>query len=213
MLEKLQLLGVDTAWFQNYLSGHTQSVSITGSDGHITTSSRLAINQGVFQGSSLGPVLFCAFANDLSLFAGDAQVVQYADDTQVVVSGPKSDIPNLISRLEHSLSCLTDYFHFNGLKVNVSKFEFITFGSKQNLRSLPTIKISCQGTCLTPTSEVKNLGVTFDRHLSWDAHIRNLSQKCCGILVALSHIRHFLPPATLPDIVTAWSSRTSDTAF
>ena len=203
LLQKLELLGVDTAWFQNYLSGHTQSVSITGSDGFSRTSSRSAINQGVFQGSSLGPVLFCAFANDLSLFAGDAQVVQYADDTQVIVSGPKSSLPNLISRLEHSLSCLGDYFHLNGLKVNVSKFELIILGSKQNLRTLPNINVNYQGTCLTPSSEVKNLGLTFDRHLSWDAHIKNLSRKCCGILVSLSHLRHFLPPETLPDIVSA----------
>ena len=203
LLEKLQLLGVDTTWFQNYLKGHTQSVSITGSDGHISTSSRLAINQGVFQGSSLGPVLFCAFVNDLSLHAGGAQVVQYADDTQVIVSGPKSEIPRLISRLEYSLSCLSDYFHFNGLKINVSKFELIVFGSKQNLRTLPTINVSCRGTCLTPSSEVRNLGLTFDQHLSWDAHVQKLSRKCCGILVALSHLRHYLPPQTIPDIVTA----------
>ena len=129
--------------------------------------------------------------------------MQYADDTQVIVSGPKSAIPHLVSRMEQSLSCLGDYFHSNGLKVNVSKFEFIIFGSKQNLRTLPNIKISYRGTCLTPSNEVKNLGLTFDRHLSWDAHIRSLSRKCCGILVSLSHIRHFLPPQTLPDIVTA----------
>ena len=67
LLENLQLLGVDTAWFKKYLNGHTQSVSITGSDGRFCTSSRLVINQGVFQCSSLGPVLFGAFANDLSL--------------------------------------------------------------------------------------------------------------------------------------------------
>ena len=203
LLQKLQLLGIDTAWFKNYLSGHTQSVSITGSDGRISTSSRLAINQGVFQGSSLGPVLFCAFANDLSLYAGDAQVVQYADDAQVIVSGSKSALPNLVSRLEHSLSCLGEYFHLNGLKVNVSKFELIVFGSKQNLRNLPTINVTYRDTRLTPSHEVKNLGVIFDRHLSWDAHVRALSRRCCGILTALSHLRHFLPPETLPDIVTA----------
>ena len=32
LIEQLQLLGVDTSWFQNYLSGHTQSVSLTSYD-------------------------------------------------------------------------------------------------------------------------------------------------------------------------------------
>ena len=89
LLDKLSILGIDTSWFQNYLHGHTQSVSFTDSRGTLQISAPLEINQGVFQGSSLGPILFCAFANDLSLFAGDAFVMQYADDTQVVVSESK----------------------------------------------------------------------------------------------------------------------------
>ena len=105
--------------------------------------------------------------------------------------------------MECALSSLGDYFHSNGLKVNVSKFELITFGSRQNLRKISPIKISYKGTCLTPSSEVKNLGLIFDQHLSWDARVRAVSRKCCGILTALSHIRHFLPRDTLPEIVTA----------
>ena len=203
LLEKLQLLGVDVSWFQNYLFGHTQSVSLTSSDGRTKTSTPLPINQGVFQGSSLGPVLFCAFANDLSLYVSDALIVQYADDTQVLVSGPKSDVPALVSRMERALSSLGDYFHSNGLKVNVSKFELITFGSRQNLRNISPINVMYKNTRLTPSTEVKNLGVIFDQHLSWDAHVRTVSRRCCGILAALSHLRHFLPPDTLPEIVTA----------
>ena len=48
---------------------------------------------GVFQGSALGPLLFSVFANDLSLYADGATVVQYADDTQVMVTGKKSGLP------------------------------------------------------------------------------------------------------------------------
>ena len=105
--------------------------------------------------------------------------------------------------MERVLSTLGDYFHHNGLKVNVSKFELLTLGSSQNLRSLPPIKISVHGTCVTSSTEVKNLGVIFDQHLSWDAHVRAVSRKCCGILIALSHLRHYLPTDTLPEIVNA----------
>ena len=92
---------------------------------------------------------------------------------------------------------------FQGLKVNVNNFELITFSSRQNLRNLPFIKISHRGMCLAPSTEVKNLGLIFDQHLSWDAHVRSVSRKYCWILTALSHLRHFLPPDTLPEIVTA----------
>ena len=203
LLNKLQTLGINTSWFRNYLHGHFQRVSYTGSDGLLKISSPREINQGVFQGSSLGPILFCAFANDLSLYAADALVVQYADDTQVLVSEPKSCLPALIARMESALSSLGGYFHSNGLKVNVAKFELLTLGTRQNLRSLPSFTVKFRDTSLTPTSEVRNLGVIFDQHLSWDAHVTALSRKCCGILVGLSHLRHYLPTEALPEIVTA----------
>ena len=203
LLNKLQTLGINTSWFQNYLHGHTQCVSYTGSDGSLKISTPREISQGVFQGSSLGPILFSAFANDLSLYAADALVVQYADDTQVLVSEPKSRLPALIARMESALSSLGDYFHSNGLKVNVTKFELLTLGTRQNLRSLPSFTVNFRGTSLAPTTEARNLGVLFDQHLSWDAHVSALSRKCCGILAGLSHIRHYLPHEILPEIVTA----------
>ena len=203
LLDKLQTLGINTSWFRNYLHGHTQCVRYTGFDGLLKISSPREINQGVFQGSSLGPILFSAFANDLSLHAADALVVQYADDTQVLVSEPKSSLPVLIARMESALSSLGDYFHSNGLKANVAKFELLTLGTRQNLRSLPSFTVNFRGTSLTPTTVAKNLGVLFDQHLSWDAHVSAVSRKCCGILTGLSHLRHYLPPETLPEIVNA----------
>ena len=60
------------------------------------------------------------------MYVTDA-LVQYADDAQVLVSGPKSAVPALASRMERAISSLGEYFHSNGLKVNVNKFELITF--------------------------------------------------------------------------------------
>ena len=96
LLTKLQLYGIDITWFSAYLRDHTQSVSFTDALGNSKISAPLPNNIGVFQGSALGPLLFCIFANDLSLFAEDATVVQYADDTQILISGKKSDITNVV---------------------------------------------------------------------------------------------------------------------
>ena len=121
LLNKLRAYGIDISWFSAYLRDHTQSVSITDRSGSSKVSSKLPNNIGVFQGSALGPLLFSVFANDLSLFAEDAVVVQYADDTQLLVSGPKSQLPHTIARLERVLASLDDWFRFNGLKVNAKK--------------------------------------------------------------------------------------------
>ena len=58
------------------------------------------------------------------------------------------------------------------------------------------------GGCELPSGKYINLGVIFDRHLSWDAHMQEITRKCFGILIGLSHIRHF-PAEILPTIVTA----------
>ena len=105
--------------------------------------------------------------------------------------------------MEHALSCLGNYFHSSGLKVNASKFELVTFGSRPNLRNLPPVTVNFRGTRLVSTTQAKNLGIIFDQFLSWDAQVEAVSRKCCGILIGISHLRHYLPPVTLPQIVTA----------
>ena len=139
---------------------------------------------GVFQGSALGPLLFTVFSNDLSLFSGDAAVFQYADDTQLLVSGPQNDLGELISRMEASLD---GWFCGNALKVNTSKTQLMVFGSRQNLRKMPAFTVSLRDTELEPCAPVGNLGVVFDSTLSWEAHVSELSRRCTGLLIGLSY--------------------------
>ncbi|KAF0287552.1 Protein CASP [Amphibalanus amphitrite] len=50
---------------------------------------------------------------------------------------------------------------------------------------------------------VGNLGVVFDGALTWEAHVAELSRRCMGVLIGLSHARHCLPDGILKTIVTA----------
>ena len=202
LLTKLQLHGIDIKWFSAYLGGHTQSVSLTDSQGKKQISGSLPNNIGVFQGSALGPLLYCIFANDLSLFAEGAVIVQYADDTQILVSGKKSDIHNVVYRMEQTLASLDSWFRFNGLKVNAGKTQLM-LGSAQNLRNAPNVTVKFRDHVLVPISEVKNLGLTFDRNLSWDAHVNSVTRRCFGTLSGLSHLRGRLPSSVISVLVNA----------
>ena len=186
LLTKISAHGIDPSWFLAYLQNHTQSVSITDTHGTTKISAKLPNNIGIFQGSALGPLLFCVFANDLSLFAEDAVVVQYADDTQLLVSGPKSDFQNVIARLERVLTSLDTWFHFNGLKINVDKTQLMLLGSQQNVRSIPPFQVKFRDQALVPRPQAKNLGLVFDCFLNWNSHIslitkRFLSYRVCHI--------------------------------
>ena len=201
LISKLQLYGIDPAWFSSYLSGHSQSVSISSSSGDRAVSKPLPNTMGVFQGSSLGPLLFTIFANDLSLPAPDAHVTQYADDTQVLISDVKHNLPHLIQRMESTLTSLAAWFHAHGLKLNTSKTEILLLGTRQNTRNISPVSVRVGGETIQESPCVKNLGVIFDRHLTWDAHVSDVVRKCIGLLIGLRHLSHFLPRHVLLAIV------------
>ena len=105
--------------------------------------------------------------------------------------------------MEGVLASLDSWFQANGLKVNAAKTQLMLLGSPQNLRSLNDIKVKFRGHDLIPITEAKNLGVTFDRSLSWDVHVANVTQRCFGVLSGLSHLRGHLPTAVLSALIHA----------
>ena len=159
---------------------------------------------GVFQGSGLGPLLFSIFSVTTYhyTYAGDAEVFQYADDTQVLVSGPARDLEVLISCMEDLLASLNDWFSANALKVNASKTQLIVFGSRQNPRKLPDVRVSFRDAALQPCTQVGTLASLLIA-LPWDAHVSELCRQCTGLLVGLSHARHCLPDGITRMLVTA----------
>jgi hypothetical protein len=79
LLKKLKKLGLSEmviAWFSIYLSNRTQRVDINGNISDSTTLEPLS----VFQGTSLGPILFLCFINDLPR-ATELLAFLYTDDT------------------------------------------------------------------------------------------------------------------------------------
>ena len=130
-------------------------------------------------------------------------MVQYADDTQILLSGKKDALPQLIASMEQVLSSLDTWFHSHGLKLNTGKTELILFGSRQNCRGLDPVSIRFREDMICEGPTVRNLGVVFDKYLTWDPHVSALIKKCYGILIGLSHVRHQIPADLLPTLVNA----------
>ena len=103
--------------------------------------------------------------------------------------------------MESTLSSLASWFHAHGLKLNSSKTEILLLGTRQNTRGLPPVSVRVGGETIQESPCVKNLGVLFDRHLSWDAHVSDVVRKSVGLLVGLRHLRHYLPQNVLLTIV------------
>ena len=105
LLQKLALTNIDQFWFNNYLSNRTQSVRIND-----TISSSMKVQFGVPQGSTLGPILFNIYVSDMSKFINNCLLVQYADDTQFLLSGKTNELNTMLKKVEKTLRQIKSYF-------------------------------------------------------------------------------------------------------
>ena len=117
LLDRLQhmygISGIALSWFSSYLTNRTQSVIVNY---HISQASSLSY--GVPQGSVLGPILFIHYTKPLSdlIQCHSIESQSFADDTQLQVSVPPSNIQSAISSLETSLSDIQTWMLENKLK-------------------------------------------------------------------------------------------------
>ena len=168
----------------------SQYVSINGVDSQL-----LNIDCGVPQGSTLGPLLFLLYINDLrnSLIYSNAS--HFADDT--CISYANKNLKTLESNINYDLKSVTEWLRANRLSLNVDKTKLLLFCSTNNKQVEDNISIKLQGIKLIPTDYVKYLGLYIDKHLSWNYHIKQLSLKLSRANGILSKLRHYAPTETL----------------
>ena len=193
LLAKLSAYGLgDTSLklMHSYLNNRKHRVRI-GS--HL--SSWLDVLLGVPQGSILGPLLFNIFINDLFYLVQD--ISNFADDNTLSSSAPTIDDVNL--NLIQKLSLVLDWFKYNSMVANPSKFQLIypgTINANSSLR-IDNIKIAS-------VEVVKLLGVKIDSNLSFIPHVTELCKKSNQKLLALRRIRNFLTDEQTKLLINAY---------
>ena len=203
LLDKLSMYGVENHWFTDYLQNHQQRVKIVTRDGTKIMSRSLPNTTGVYQGGSLSCLLYSIFSNELNLYSEKTRLVLFADDTQILISGHKQNITDMITCLEGELAVVSDWFAKNSLKLNSSKTQVIVFGTRAMLRDLPTVSVRVGSDVVTERREVKNLGVYMDRYLTFGDHIDHVVRKCTGTLISLVHLSHAIPASLMKQVVVA----------
>jgi hypothetical protein len=162
------LRGPVLRWFQSYLTGRSQVICYNGQ-----SSAAHAVCFGVPQGSVLGPNLFILYAADVIAIARRHGFTAhaYADDLQLYDYADPSSCASLITRLSACVDDVKQWMASSRLRLNASKTELIWLGAGRYVRECPMGPHIISGSAITPSVNVRDLGVVVDTELSLKAHV------------------------------------------
>lgn len=193
MLNKLRTYGFRERvldFFSSYFTNRQQVVSMNN-----LTSSVQYLHTGVPQGSTLGPLLFSLYVNDLPQILTSANAVMYADDTAIIVTANHAAELESIANIE--LEKISNWYLTNKLTVNTKKTKYVLFQSRNKSLDTIDIKLTISQTQLEPTDHFTYLGVTLDKHLHWQHQIDSICAKIASGCYALLQLREYFDASVL----------------
>lgn len=192
ILHEAGFRGQILSWFSTYLKSRRQVVRIGD-----TLSSPLEIASGVPQGSTLGPILFLVYVNQLLNLKISGRIFSFADDTAILFTAKTKS--ELFNKVNSDLRLLTSWFWEHKLYPNLSKTKLISFGFNKidlsntfKLHSNPLCTQICNCPYLAQVNHIKYLGLILDEKLNWEQHSIYLQGKLRRLNFMLYHMRRLL---------------------
>jgi hypothetical protein len=143
-------------------------------------------NDGVPQGSVLGPLLFLIYINDLPRIVKDNTIpTLFADDTSILVKG--SNVKDFQSNMFNTFNCVNKWFRINLLSININKTHCIQFKTKN--KPTADINIVCNNQPITTLSNIKFLGIYINDSMNWSCHVECIIPKLSSACYIMRSIK------------------------
>ena len=135
----------------------------------------------------------------------------YADDIQLYVSCFAADAPAAVARLLECIEVIDRWLGSNKLKMNPDKTQLIWLGTWQQLAKIVITPFTLHdGTVITPSTQVRSLGVILDNELTMSTHVNSVVRACFNRLRQIRCIRSSLTDTAATTLVHALISSKLD---
>lgn len=198
LISKMEHIGVTgnaLNWMKSYFDSRQQFVNING-----VNSDQLPVDYGVIQGSTLGPLLFLIYINNISRIRISGKLYLFADDSAILFEG--KNWREVFDKTANDLAVLKTWFDQNVLTLNVTKTKYmpIYLRNRNDMMDLTlklhtcgnTRNINCRCQAIGQVDEYKYLGVMFDSKMTWERHIKYLNSKLRKMTYAFKQLGEIL---------------------
>ena len=197
LLDKLEYMGFRGpvhSWLSSFLSNRRQYVDVGSS-----SSCSLPITIGVPQGSTLGPLLFILYINDMENSLSNMNIIHFADDSTLHTKLRRNS--NITTLVNNELCSINSWLQANKLFLNIDKTKYMIFYLKDKP---PDINISISNVTIMRTDLHKFLGVHIDDKITFGSHISKLCTKISRGIGMLRRLKPLVSHAVLKQLYYAF---------
>ena len=149
----------------------------------------MELTTGVPQGSTLGPLLFLLYINDLPNVLLNGKCLLFADDTVIYLG--RNCLDMVYGDIQHDLEAVYKWCNNNQITLNQSKTEYIHFSYRKK-QFIPAHTLKLGNNAIKPTSSYKYLGTEIDSKLNVNAQDTSIIKKLALKKITFAKIRYLL---------------------